>query len=330
MSYANPLHWPRILNRDRTWTWEPAGRTVSGGRSLSNIRQAASVDGGGLWTASLSDVRLTRPDHVRAWRALAAGLDGGATPFVMEMREPKLQPFLTVDGERVTTQGEATHGDGATFSDGSSYLSDVIRCELLSAADLRATTLELVLENATGVRGGEHLSIQHATFSHRLYRVAGVTKADARDHRVAAVTIGSAGSPAVASFTAAGHGLAAGQAVYFRTSSAGALPSGLTALTLYYVDADSLTANIFRVAATPGGAPIAYTGAGTGAHRLVTGGLPTVTIRPPLREATAAGTRVEFDYPKCMMKLGTPNAMSLALELRRFGRPGLTLEEDLG
>ncbi len=75
------------------------------------------------------------------------------------------------------------------------------------------------------------------------------------------VTISSA-TPAVV--TAAGHGLVAGQAVVFGTS--GALPTGLTAGTTYYVLPTGLTANAFTVSLTAGGAAVATTAAGSGSH----------------------------------------------------------------
>lgn len=71
------------------------------------------------------------------------------------------------------------------------------------------------------------------------------------------VTI-SVGEPGVVTWAA--HGLADGSSVKFETT--GALPTGLVAGTTYYVvDAD---ANSFSVSATPGGAPIDTTAAGTG------------------------------------------------------------------
>lgn len=75
------------------------------------------------------------------------------------------------------------------------------------------------------------------------------------------VTI-SVAAPGVVTWS--GHGLQAGQPVVFSTT--GALPTGLTAGTVYYVIAAGLTANSFSVAATPGGTGIATTGAGTGTH----------------------------------------------------------------
>lgn len=75
----------------------------------------------------------------------------------------------------------------------------------------------------------------------------------------AVVTITNA-APAVVSWTS--HGLTAGTPITFTTT--GALPTGLTAGTVYYVVAP--TANAFSVAATPGGAAIGTTAAGSGVH----------------------------------------------------------------
>jgi hypothetical protein len=69
-------------------------------------------------------------------------------------------------------------------------------------------------------------------------------------------------SPAVVSWTA--HGFSAGQAVQFLTT--GALPTGLTIGTWYYVLAAGLVTNAFEVSATPGGAAINTTGAQSGVH----------------------------------------------------------------
>ena len=71
-------------------------------------------------------------------------------------------------------------------------------------------------------------------------------------------------SPAVFSLTA--HGLAAGNVVYFSTS--GALPTGLTAGTAYYVIATGLTANAFEVSTTAGGAAVNTSGSQSGTHKI--------------------------------------------------------------
>ena len=78
---------------------------------------------------------------------------------------------------------------------------------------------------------------------------------------VSTVTISNA-SPAVVTWN--NHGLSAGASVVFSTT--GTLPTGLTAGTTYYVVAAGLTANSFSVSASPGGAAVNTTGAGTGTH----------------------------------------------------------------
>lgn len=74
------------------------------------------------------------------------------------------------------------------------------------------------------------------------------------------VTI-SVGTPGVVTWPD-GHGLEAGSPVMFSVDS-GAMPTGLTADTVYYVAAAGLTATTFSVSATPGGAAIATTVAAT-------------------------------------------------------------------
>jgi hypothetical protein len=69
-------------------------------------------------------------------------------------------------------------------------------------------------------------------------------------------------SPAVISWAA--HGFSAGQAVQFL--STGALPTGLTIGTWYFVLATGLVAGAFQVAATVGGAAINTTGTQSGVH----------------------------------------------------------------
>lgn len=69
-------------------------------------------------------------------------------------------------------------------------------------------------------------------------------------------------SPGV--FTLTSHGFAENDTLYFTTT--GALPTGLSANTLYYVIAAGLTANDFRVSASLGGAAINTTGSQSGVH----------------------------------------------------------------
>lgn len=83
------------------------------------------------------------------------------------------------------------------------------------------------------------------------------------DNAVAVATVTTpVASPGVVNWT--GHTFAANQPVLLKTT--GALPTGLSPDTWYYVIAAGLTTNAFEVAATPGGAAINFTGATSGVH----------------------------------------------------------------
>ena len=83
----------------------------------------------------------------------------------------------------------------------------------------------------------------------------------ANESRTATITVTIA-APAVVSWT--GHGLSANDKLLFRTT--GALPTGLTAETVYYVIAAGLGADVFEISATEGGAAIDTTGTQSGVH----------------------------------------------------------------
>ena len=80
--------------------------------------------------------------------------------------------------------------------------------------------------------------------------------------RTATMTIAS---PAVVTATA--HGLVAGNAIYFTTT--GALPTGVTANTTYYVISTGLTADTFQFSATSGGSAVNTSGTQSGTHTLL-------------------------------------------------------------
>jgi len=84
-------------------------------------------------------------------------------------------------------------------------------------------------------------------------------------------------SPGV--FTLNSHGYVAGDALVFSTT--GALPTGLTPGTAYYVISAGLTTNSFQVATAPGGSAINTTGSQSGTHT-VTPDPKQCRVGPPL------------------------------------------------
>lgn len=82
------------------------------------------------------------------------------------------------------------------------------------------------------------------------------------DRGTATITIAT---PAVVTWN--DHGLVAGSTVKFATT--GALPTGITAGTLYYVQATGLTQNAFRLSTTNGGSDINTSGSQSGVHTAI-------------------------------------------------------------
>lgn len=85
-------------------------------------------------------------------------------------------------------------------------------------------------------------------------------------------------SPGV--FTLTAHGFNIGTALYFSTT--GALPTGLTAGTTYYVIAAGLTASAFQVSTQIGGGAVNTSGTQSGTHKVLTQryALPAYTQKP--------------------------------------------------
>lgn len=87
---------------------------------------------------------------------------------------------------------------------------------------------------------------------------------------VAAGTVGNFTANASTDLlTSTAHGLLIGETVRFTTS--GTLPAGLSLATNYYVIADGLAANTFKVSATPNGSSVDITTTGTGTHTVSLG-----------------------------------------------------------
>lgn len=96
-------------------------------------------------------------------------------------------------------------------------------------------------------------------------------------------------SPGV--FTLTAHGFNIGTPLYFSTT--GALPTGLTAGTTYYVIAAGLTANAFEVSTQVGGTAVNTTGSQSGTHTVLTQryALPAYTHKPQGVYVTVGGYR---------------------------------------
>ncbi len=121
----------------------------------------------------------------------------------------------------------------------------------------------------SGNGGLDQGSIANATYHKHLIKRVDTGVVDAifsLSHDKPATVTMTIASPGVVTWgvAGAGHGLVAGSP--FKFSTTGALPTGVTAGTQYYVISTGLTETTFQFAATNGGAAINTTGSQSGVH----------------------------------------------------------------
>jgi hypothetical protein len=147
-------------------------RTISGGEAINGDEDVIATDGGGRVFVEFGDPFLDDPAAAKAWRAIDAYLDGGATAIIVPFCDARHQP---TNGRVLTS-----HSDGTTFSDETEYAQGDAYGSVAAGAALRATTLQLDnLVLSEDLVGGEWLSIDHPTMRWRAYRIAEITAYDA-------------------------------------------------------------------------------------------------------------------------------------------------------
>ena len=219
---------PRSLLRERSHSWNLQGVATVPGQTSTSVAPIIRSDGGGFWKCSMADVSLSggwpnargRERQRMAtllWRAVRQLCNGGATPIVVPRNDALFRPWPSGEPYALAS---VPHGDDAFFSDGTGYFPSIINI-VASAAVLRSVSLDITINYAGALYGGESFAIYHSTLGWRLYEIATV---------------------AMTSVTEA-----------------------------------------------------------------------TITFNPPLREAIPEATQLEFDRPRCLMRLANPSSMDLAV-----------------
>lgn len=217
---------PRLLLRERSHSWNLAGVAATPGVTAQSVATIVRSDGGGFWSCSMADVSLSGPGLGRQrqrvatllWRAVRQVCDGGVNAIVVPRNDALMRPWPAGMAQGADP---IPHSDGSLFSDGSGYYQSIIDVVADTAADLRATSLDIKIIHCGELLGGESFSIPHETMGWRLYEIA----------------------------------------------------------TVVYEDATHAT----------------------------------ITFMPPLREAVLAGVELEFDRPRCVMRLASPSSMNLSV-----------------
>ena len=129
------------------------GSTISGGTSLSGFEDVIRTDGGGFWRADFTGSDFgDRDDSGRAetlaWRALNAGMQGGAVAVDVEFCDRLHQPVL----DAYTVPGTPYITPGASCS-----VAAVVNGQ---AGGLRATIIDIRLISERELLGGERFSYE--------------------------------------------------------------------------------------------------------------------------------------------------------------------------
>lgn len=137
------------------------GATLSGGVSLAGYEDVIRTDGGGIWRADFTNADFGDRDaagraETLAWRALNAGMSGGAVAVVVQFCDGLHQPIAAAPFE-------ATHSDLTPFSDTTPYTSSGAPGRVLAvvngqAGGNRATVLDIQLASDSPLIGGERFT----------------------------------------------------------------------------------------------------------------------------------------------------------------------------
>lgn len=159
------IPWNRLVEGDHDWNI--AGNTMGSGQT-SGASVDVRSDGGGLWIASLNNIRMRDASETRLWRAIRQIANGGVVPLIVPCRDTVFAPFpiAFTDAEAIP------HSDGSFFSDGTGYTQSIIDVTANGGAALRATSMVINLNYCAPLQGGEKFSIRHPTFNWRLYEIA--------------------------------------------------------------------------------------------------------------------------------------------------------------
>lgn len=158
--------WPRALLRPRDASIDIAPATIAGPAALSGFRQAVASPAG-LWSIRYHGFIVASPVQRKVWRALAAQIEGRATPIVL--------PVWDRSDLRPASGGAAAvapHGDGALMSDGSGFASAATSVVLASAVARGAVRMTTTTVIGGAIEPGMHFSV-----GLRLYRVKAIEAA---------------------------------------------------------------------------------------------------------------------------------------------------------
>lgn len=162
------IRWPRKILPPQQPMFHIAPMNISGPVSGSGAADVISGDAG-FWRASYGSVVVTTRDRILTWNAIDAMLEGRLFPILVPYCA-KYQPFPVDAFGKEIRPSIVFHSDGASFSDGTGYLSGVITSRLVGALPVRAVGGNITIVAAGVLQPGHVFS-----FGERMYKIKKVT-----------------------------------------------------------------------------------------------------------------------------------------------------------
>jgi hypothetical protein len=250
-SYNNNLRLEMIANGEQSGTWGATTNTNLGTLIVDAITGKTSI------TSSSSPYTLTALNGI-ADESRAAALELNCTGANFQVVVPTVTKLYVVENVNATDSVtvKTASGSGVTVPPLKTVL---LRCDGTDVVE----QLDYVVGNF-GVGGG--LTVTGSTVATGdLFASSNIAVTGSSFLGVQQAAAISIGTPAVVTVAASPP---IDAAVVFKTT--GALPTGLTVGTVYYVLSASRTSTTFRVSTSIGGSAVDTTGAGSGTHSVYT------------------------------------------------------------
>lgn len=135
---SGPVMWPRAFLVPRSLSVVKMPASMKGNPSQSGFTQVMASRAG-RWKIIAKMFPLDTPARVRVWRAIEGSLGGMLGQVVFELGEVERTPAAS----QVDPPPSVPHGDGASFSDGAGYVSQLYGAE--SGGDVAAGGTEVTI-----------------------------------------------------------------------------------------------------------------------------------------------------------------------------------------
>ncbi len=143
--------------------------------SLTGLVQTGQIDSG-HWQATLNGVPVSQADGIKAFRALAGTLAGGAGIMRVPVFDKEQRPFPLVGGVPVGEAATTEFTDGSRFTDTTGFKELAVGIAMAVGASRGATKIDVTIATAGTIRGGEYFSI-----GERLYIIRQVISVSGAD-----------------------------------------------------------------------------------------------------------------------------------------------------